>query len=90
MFDRDHALGLSMVARPGRARMGNRFKFELPLRCAGHLWPRPPGIRFNKHIEADGPTFFAHACKDGARSHRLVPDWLKMKNSECTGSDTGG
>jgi bifunctional non-homologous end joining protein LigD len=22
-----------------------------------------PGIRFNKHIEGDGPTVFAHACK---------------------------
>ena len=24
-----------------------------------------PGIRFNEHIEADGPTVFAHACKMG-------------------------
>ena len=24
-----------------------------------------PGIRFNKHIEGDGPTVFAHACKLG-------------------------
>jgi bifunctional non-homologous end joining protein LigD len=23
------------------------------------------GIRFNEHIEADGPTVFAHACKLG-------------------------
>jgi hypothetical protein len=23
------------------------------------------GIRFNEHIEADGPTVFAHACKMG-------------------------
>jgi ATP-dependent DNA ligase len=22
-----------------------------------------PGIRFNEHIEGDGPTIFAHACK---------------------------
>jgi hypothetical protein len=22
-----------------------------------------PGLRFNEHIEADGPTVFAHACK---------------------------
>jgi len=22
-----------------------------------------PGIRFNEHIEGDGPTVFAHACK---------------------------
>jgi len=24
-----------------------------------------PGLRFNEHIEADGPTVFAHACKMG-------------------------
>ena len=50
-----------------------------------------PGIRFNEHIEGDGPTVFAHACKMGLegivskrkgstyRSGRS-PDWLKMKN----------
>jgi hypothetical protein len=25
-----------------------------------------PGIRFNEHIEGDGPTVFAHACKTSA------------------------
>ena len=24
-----------------------------------------PGIRFNEHIEGDGPTVFAHACRLG-------------------------
>jgi hypothetical protein len=24
-----------------------------------------PGLRFNEHIEADGPTVFGHACKMG-------------------------
>jgi bifunctional non-homologous end joining protein LigD len=24
-----------------------------------------PGLRFNEHIEADGPTVFAHACRMG-------------------------
>jgi ATP-dependent DNA ligase len=29
-------------------------------------WPKAsPGIRFNEHIEGDGPTVFAHACKLG-------------------------
>ena len=58
-------------------------------------WPRlgkaRPGIRFNEHIEGDGPTVFAHACKMGLegivskrkdsmyRSGRS-PDWLKFKN----------
>jgi hypothetical protein len=27
-------------------------------------WARR-GIRFNEHIEGDGPTVFAHACKMG-------------------------
>jgi len=49
------------------------------------------GLRFNEHIEGDGPTVFAHACKMGLegivskrrdsmyRSGRS-PDWLEMKN----------
>jgi bifunctional non-homologous end joining protein LigD len=53
-----------------------------------------PGIRFNEHIEGDGPTVFAHACKMGLegivskrkdsmyRSGRS-PEWLKMKNPAC-------
>jgi len=51
-----------------------------------------PGIRFNEHIEGDGPTVFAHACKlglegvvskrkDSAYRSGRSPDWLKMKNS---------
>jgi bifunctional non-homologous end joining protein LigD len=50
-----------------------------------------PGIRFNEHIEGDGPTVFAHACKmglEGIVSKRLGSryrsgrsrDWLKFKN----------
>ena len=50
-----------------------------------------PGIHFNEHMEGDGPTVFAHACKRGLegiaskrkgspyRSGRST-DWLKMKN----------
>jgi bifunctional non-homologous end joining protein LigD len=53
-----------------------------------------PGIRFNEHMEGDGPTAFAHACKLGLegivskrkdsvyRSGRSA-DWLKMKNSDA-------
>ena len=49
------------------------------------------GLRLNEHIEAEGTTVFAHACKMGLegivskrkgslyRSGRS-PDWLKMKN----------
>jgi ATP-dependent DNA ligase len=50
-----------------------------------------PGVRLNEHIEADGPTVFAHACRMGLegivskrkdsryRSGRS-PDWIKSKN----------
>ena len=49
-------------------------------------------MRFNEHLEGDGPTVFAHACKMGLegivskrkdsmyRSGRS-PDRLKMKNA---------
>src|SRR5215831_13538794 len=53
-----------------------------------------PGIRFNEHIEGDGPTVFAHACKmglegivskrrDSADRSGRSPDWLKMKNADA-------
>jgi ATP-dependent DNA ligase len=53
-----------------------------------------PDIRFNEHIEGDGPTVFAHACKmglegivskrkDSAYRSGRSPDWLKMKNPAC-------
>jgi hypothetical protein len=29
-----------------------------------------PGIRFNEHIEGDGPTVFVHACKLGLEGIR--------------------
>jgi len=49
------------------------------------------GIRFNEHMEGDGPIVFAHACKlglegivskrkDSAYRSGRSPDWLKMKN----------
>jgi ATP-dependent DNA ligase len=52
------------------------------------------GLRLNEHIEADGPTVFAHACKmglEGIVSKRKgsrytsgrSPDWLKSKNPAC-------
>jgi bifunctional non-homologous end joining protein LigD len=52
------------------------------------------GLRLNEHIEADGPTVFAQACRMGLegivsklrhspyRSGRS-PDWLKSKNPAC-------
>ena len=52
------------------------------------------GIRYNEHIEGDGPSVFAHACKmglegivskrkDSAYRSGRSPDWLKMKNPAC-------
>jgi bifunctional non-homologous end joining protein LigD len=44
------------------------------------------GLQLNEHIEADGPTLFAHACKMGLegivskRKSGRSPDWLKSKN----------
>jgi bifunctional non-homologous end joining protein LigD len=68
---------------------GRKATLEMMLAKAG------PGIRFNEHIEGDGPTVFAHASKMGLegivskrkdspyRSGRS-PDWLKMKNPEAS------
>jgi bifunctional non-homologous end joining protein LigD len=67
---------------------GRKATLEIMLAKAG------PGIRFNEHMEGDGPTVFAHACKLGMegivskrkdslyRSGRS-PDWLKVKNSDA-------
>jgi bifunctional non-homologous end joining protein LigD len=52
------------------------------------------GIRFNEHIEGDGPTVFDHACKlgpegiiskrkDSAYRSGRSPDWLKNKNANA-------
>jgi bifunctional non-homologous end joining protein LigD len=52
------------------------------------------GLRFNEHLEGDGPTVFAHVCKmglegivskrkDSAYRSGRSPDWLKMKNSDA-------
>jgi hypothetical protein len=53
-----------------------------------------PRLRLNEHIEADGPTVFAHACKmglDGIVSKRMdsryrssrSADWLQSKDPAC-------
>ena len=53
-----------------------------------------PGVRFNEHMEGDGPTVFAHACKmglegivskrkDSAYRSGRSPDWVKMKNPDA-------
>lgn len=53
-----------------------------------------PGLRLNEHIEADGPTVLAHACRMGLEgivskrknsTYRSGPsrDWLKSKNPAC-------
>jgi ATP-dependent DNA ligase len=55
------------------------------------------GIVFNEHLEEDGATVFAHACKLGAegivskdrtRPYRSGPskNWLKIKNPKAPGT----
>jgi bifunctional non-homologous end joining protein LigD len=67
---------------------GRKAPLEMILAKAG------PGIRFNEHLEGDGSTVFAHACKmglegivskrkDSAYRSGRSPDWLKMKNSNA-------
>jgi bifunctional non-homologous end joining protein LigD len=67
---------------------GRKATLEVMLAKAG------PGIRFNEHIEGDGPTVFAHACKmglegivskrkDSAYRSGRAPDWLKMKHPDA-------
>ena len=52
-----------------------------------------PGLRLDEHIEADGPTLFAHGCRMGLEgivskrknsTYRSGPsrDWLKSKNKD--------
>jgi ATP-dependent DNA ligase len=65
------------------------------LTSATHPGPTAdPQTRVNEHIEGDGPTVFAHACKmglegivskrkDSAYRSGRSPDWLKMKNPEA-------
>ena len=55
-----------------------------------------PGLQFNEHIEGDGATIFAHACKLGfegiVSKHRAHPyrsgpskSWIKVKNPNAPG-----
>ena len=48
-----------------------------------------PGIRFNEHVEGDGPTVFAHACKmglEGIVSKRKDSPYRKEERG-CTGRE---
>ncbi len=36
------------------------------------------GLRFNEHMEGDGPTVFAHACKMGLERHRVEAQRLAL------------
>ena len=61
---------------------------------AGLLGSAVPGLRFNEHIEADGPTVFQHACKLGLegivskhKNSRYISGrslhWIKSKNPDA-------
>jgi bifunctional non-homologous end joining protein LigD len=50
------------------------------------------GIRLSEHIDGDGATVFAHACKLGLegivakrrdRPYRSATDWIKVKNPDA-------
>ena len=54
------------------------------------------GIQFNEHLEDDGATVFAHACrlgcegivsKDRSRPYKSGPSktWIKVKNPKAAG-----
>jgi hypothetical protein len=55
-----HSLGTFMVDL-----FKSRRTPEMMLAKAG------PGIRFNEHMDGDGPTVFAHACNPGTRRYRV-------------------
>jgi hypothetical protein len=54
-----------------------------------------PGIRFNEHLEGDGPTVFAHACKlglEGIVSKRLGSPYRSGRSKQeptASGSEAG-
>jgi hypothetical protein len=58
------------------------------------------GIRFNEHIEGDGPTVFAHAYKMGLEGivskeglglpFGTLAGLAQDEESECSGGDAGG
>src|SRR5262244_2839147 len=86
----DH--GWQRKKKNGEHAEGNGSALEVRNATLGSIVAKAsPGIRFNEHIEGDGETVFAHACKMGLegivskrkdsvyRSGRS-PDWLKMKN----------
>lgn len=81
---------------PSRSRPARQTLASLLKRAA-------PRLRLNEHIEADGPTVFAHACKmglDGIVSKRMdsryrssrSADWLQSKNPalRCSEGRAGG
>jgi bifunctional non-homologous end joining protein LigD len=57
----------------------------------------PAGIRYSEHLDGDGATIFAHACRLGCegivskrRDHRTGRSgpskaWLKIKNPQAPG-----
>jgi bifunctional non-homologous end joining protein LigD len=65
-----------------------------PATLANLLGSAVPGLRLNKHIEADGPTVFQHACKLGLegivskrKDSRYISGrslhWIKSKNPDA-------
>ena len=57
------------------------------LRKSSHaLAKAAPGLRLNEHIEANGPTVFAHACKmglEGIVSKRKASPYRSGRSPDC-------
>jgi ATP-dependent DNA ligase len=52
-----------------------------------------PGIRFNEHIEEDGPIVFKHACRlglEGIVSKRKDSRYISGRCPQRPGSEAGG
>lgn len=88
---RDHVRLRSDRSSTGDDLRRETFENRTGRRSPRSLTKAAPGLRLNQHIEADGSTVFAYACKMGLkgiaskresspyRSGRS-PDWLKSKN----------
>jgi hypothetical protein len=53
---------------------------------ASVLTKAAPGVRLNEHIEADGPTVFAHACKmglEGIVSKHKGSRYISGRSTDC-------
>jgi hypothetical protein len=93
LLDRKVICETVVMLIPFSCQLEAHYQLKAIVRCElGHK--RSAKADSNEHIEGNGPTVFAHACKLGLegivskrkdsnyRSGRS-PDWLKMKNTDA-------